>query len=190
MRASSTVPAMTTPPEEHAPAWPTRPAQPPRRGRASLVAAAAAGVVLLMAATGAGVWYFARPTEASPATSPSTSSTALTAAIGSVILQRGQFVWQSSDMSCGGLGGFTDIHEGTQVTVTDAAGKVLAVGALEHGSPGGLTTEGGMDRASTCTLPFTVAGLPAGVGPYGVEVAHRGVMRYDENRLSAVLLGF
>lgn len=47
-----------------------------------------------------------------------------------------------------------------------------------------------MHRASTCAMPFKVSGVPRGVGPYGVEVAHRGVLRYDEGHLAVLRLGF
>lgn len=193
MHASGTLPAMTAPHDTpqfgHPSTWPsTQPAvdtpPPGRKRRAGLIAGLAAGVVVLMAATGVSVWFLTRPdskaptvgTSSAPALNPVTVS-------GELVLQRGQFSWQSAaDPTCSGLNGFSDLAAGAQVTVTDAAGKTLAVGSLGRGTAEGITSDG---RATTCSLPFKVAGVPGGVGPYGVEVAHRGVVRFSEGELLA-----
>lgn len=195
MHASGTVPAMTAPnaPQQfgHPSTWqaPAEQLPPaPRPRRVGLIAALAAGALVLMAATGVGVWLVTRPTTTAPA--PGASAATLTA-WGSVVLQRGQFVWQSAaDPTCQGLNGFSDLAAGTQVKVTDAAGKSLAVGALGRGVAEGITTEGGMDRATTCTMPFEVPGVAAGVGPYGVQLGQRGVLRYAEGQLTSLRIGF
>jgi hypothetical protein len=147
-----------------------------------------------MTGTGFAVWFFMRP-ETSTTTATASSSAAAPAAItviGAVTLQRGQFVWNSQAAGCQGLSGFADIRPGTQVTVTDASGKVVAVGSLDQGTAEGITEEGGLSRATSCSLPFKVSGVPRGAGPYGVEVSHRGVLHYPERDLDtqALTLGF
>lgn len=143
-----------------------------------------------MAATGVAVWYFTKPAPAAP---PAAAPAATLTAAGSVVLNHSQFSWNGlADPTCQGWQGFSDVAGGAQVTVTDAAGKVLAIGTLDHGVATGITTAdvNGLPRAELCTLLFTVTGLPQGVGPYGVEVAHRGVVRYDEGHLGIIRIGF
>lgn len=74
--------------------------------------------------------------------------------------------------------GYRDVRVGATVTVTDAAGTVLAVGVLDAPT----TTEtlvtgeyGGSIRVTVCRFPFTVQ-VPAGEDVYGVEVTHRGTV--------------
>ncbi len=184
--------AMTTPPDApefgHPSTWPAPAAeQPPlaaRPRRVGLIAALAGGALLLMAATGISVWLLTRPDSKPPTARGSASSAPALNPVtvsGELVLQRGQFSWQSAaDPTCSGLNGFSDLAAGAQITVTDAAGKVLAVGSLQRGVAEGITTDG---RATTCSLRFTVSGVPGGVGPYGVEVSHRGVVRFNEGEL-------
>lgn len=76
--------------------------------------------------------------------------------------------------------GYSDIAMGAQVTVTDPAGAVVGLGKLKDGivvedpilSPG--------NGGGTCAFFFEVPSVTAGLGRYGVEVAHRGVVRFDE----------
>lgn len=165
---------------------------PSRRRRTPLlVAAAAFGALILMVGTGLGVWLVMRPKAATPATAPSAAGAL--EVTGVITLKRGQFVWLSqSSPTCEGLQGYADIRPGAQVTVTDAAGKVIAVGSVDVGTAQGITAPdaNGLQRATTCVLPFRVTGVPHGVGPYGVEVSHRGVLHYDEAKLGGLELGF
>lgn len=90
---------------------------------------------------------------------------------------------------CEGDGGYSDIGAGAQVTVTAPDGTVLAVGALDEGKmlePGAL---GEYDRFGICEFSFAVTDVPAGHGLYGIEVAGRGVVTYEENRLGSVIDG-
>ncbi len=75
-------------------------------------------------------------------------------------------------------GGMGDIAPGAQVVVYDATGKTVGIGELQEG-----TIDGG-----ACVMPFTVAGVPAGVGPYSVEVTHRGKIAFTEAEASDVEL--
>lgn len=77
MRASSTVRAMTTPSGQDAP-------QPPEGPRRGLITAGIAGGIIaalvLMAATGAAVWYFTRPDSAAAPASAAVTGTPAAAA--------------------------------------------------------------------------------------------------------------
>lgn len=84
----------------------------------------------------------------------------------------------TSDCSSG-TGGYDDIHEGASVVIYDASGKKLAVGALEAGKK----RESGL-----CVFDFEVPDIPAGAGPYGVEVASRGQVSFTEDRADAIVV--
>lgn len=167
----------------------------PRRRTTLVVVAAAVGVLALMAATGIAVWFVSRPSSA-PAAAPTPAPPAPAnsrEAIGTVVLQYSQFSWNGlADHTCQGWKGFSDIAGGAQVTVTDANGKALAIGALDRGTATGITSSdvNGLPRAERCTLPFKVSGIAPGVGPYGVQIAHRDIVRFEESRLGIISLGF
>lgn len=78
---------------------------------------------------------------------------------------------------CEGRGGYSDMTEGANVTVYDAAGRVIGAGALEAGERLG----------STCRWAFSVPGVP--VSPfYQVEVSHRGKATVQQGDVSDVEL--
>jgi hypothetical protein len=160
-------------------------AAPPKRRMVAIILAVA-GVLALVAGTGVTVYLVTRPSSNVPAAAASPSAAAFTAA-GTLLLKRGEFSWNSAaDPTCQGLNGFSDLRGGTQVTVTDAAGKKLAIGVLANGRAGDFTTDSdGAQRAASCALSFAVTGVPRGVGPYGVEISHRGVQNYNEAQLDA-----
>ncbi|MFI9615370.1 hypothetical protein ACIHCM_27455 [Streptomyces sp. NPDC052023] len=81
---------------------------------------------------------------------------------------------------CSGTGGYSDIDFGTQVTVTDAVGTLVAMGSLGFGEK----TEQG------CQFPFTVDDITPGSKFYTVEVSHRGGLTQTEEELRAGGLGF
>lgn len=72
---------------------------------------------------------------------------------------------------CTTLDGYTDIAQGTEVDVSDSAGKVIALGHLDDG----IVT----DDAANCSFPFTVSGVPTKSGIYGIQVGHRGTLHYS-----------
>ncbi len=75
-----------------------------------------------------------------------------------------------------------------QVTVTDSAGKALALGELDLGKPGGevKSADGEIEDAATkCTFAFEVEAVPEGEGIYGIEVARRGAVRFQRDQLNA-----
>jgi hypothetical protein len=103
---------------------------------------------------------------------------------GTVVLDRGQFVWGNdgpSDLRCTGQDGFDDIRPGAQITVTDPAGKVVALGKVRDGNAQ-LDETGKIGLE--CILPFEAAKVPGGLGFYGVQVAHRGAVRFSEAALT------
>lgn len=165
----------------------TRPESQPAtpRRRTGLIIGAVAGVLVLVVGTGVTIHLLTRPDATTPAAAP--ASAAAFTANGSLLLKRGEFSWNSAaDPTCQGLNTFSDLRGGTQVVVTDAGGKKLAVGVLAKGTAGGFVTDSdGTQRAMSCSLPFSVPGIPRGVGPYGVQVGQRGVQTYDETRLDA-----
>lgn len=92
---------------------------------------------------------------------------------------RGQRAFEGQALAtddCWGSGGYGDLKQGTQITVTDAGGKVIALGQLGAGRMSG----------TACVLPF-VLDVPAGHDFYGVEVGHRGVVRYTSDQMHRAL---
>lgn len=196
MRAGGTFRAMTAPHdapqtwyEEELARRATPPSWLARHGQQAAVAVV---VVLVLAFAGALAWIVTRPGPTPAGTASTAVPAPVVAVAGTVVLQQGQFVWSRSTNACQGQRGFADVAEGAQVVVTDAGGKVVGVGSLGPGvGQGGSTlgTSGGAVVAAVCELRFTAA-VPGGVGPYGVEVGKRGVLRYTEDEIRAVRVGF
>lgn len=189
------IPAQGAAPVGHPSTWSAHQADqaaPPKRRTVPIIAGVL-GVLALVVGTGVTVNLLSRTQAAAPASVAASPSAATLTASGTLLLKRGEFSWNSAaDPTCQGLGGYSDLRAGTQVVVTDAAGKKLAVGALVAGRAGDFSTESdGTQRAGSCSLSFAVSGVPRGVGPYGVEVSHRGVQNYNETELDrGVMLGF
>lgn len=76
---------------------------------------------------------------------------------------------------CVGQGGYRDIRSGTQVTVTDEAGKTVGLGAL---TAGGIT-----GRSGVCRFYFKVTGVPGDRDFYGVTVSDRGRIQFPRAAL-------
>jgi hypothetical protein len=94
---------------------------------------------------------------------------------GTITLDHGDFV--TTDDSCFGDGGYNDMHLGTQVVVTDAAQKTVAVGKI-------VAAE---DTVTECRLTFRVEDVPRGEDFYGIEVSHRGRLQYTADDLEQPL---
>lgn len=88
-------------------------------------------------------------------------------------LSSGVQVDSTDGVTCTGKGSYLDIQAGAEVTVTDAAGATVALGTLEAGH---------YDTAKGCVFSWKVS-VPAGKKFYGIEVGHRGVLRYSEAEL-------
>lgn len=86
---------------------------------------------------------------------------------------------ESGDV-CSGTGGYDDIDLGTQVTVTDADGTLVAMGMLLFGEK----------TAAGCEFAFTVDDITPGSKFYTVEVAHRGGLTQTEDALRTGGLAF
>jgi len=145
------------------PAAPTR----PRRSRRKPVLIAALVLVVL---AGAGVASWLTNSDDSPM-APQTFEVRGTIAVDDALADDGF----SADgyRHCTGNRGYDDIRTGAQVTVYDAAGKAVALGELGESRL----------KDGACQLGFLVREVPAGAGIYEVEVAHRGKLRYEEERL-------
>jgi hypothetical protein len=101
------------------------------------------------------------------------------AAEGDLRLAGGQYSY--SGQTCAGKGGYSDVRGGTQVVVTDAAGKAIAVTALATGrlfSFDNQTTE--------CVFDFETT-VPGGHTFYGVAVGKRGAVQYSATELGKPL---
>lgn len=142
--------------------------------------AAGVGAVLVLAATiafaiGSGM---ARDAGQANAGAPTWQSpTALVAVSGSIrVSMPGRS--GTKDAPCDNGVKYIDVHTGATVTITDSAGKVLAIAELAQGKV--VPDEALGDFVNDCKLPFT-AQVPAGVGPYGFEIGRHGVVRFDES---------
>ncbi|MFH8931946.1 hypothetical protein [Streptomyces pristinaespiralis] len=95
-------------------------------------------------------------------------------------------VQRDGDGGCAGRydSGYDDIQEGTDVTVYNAAGDVVAKGEL--GASEEIAT-------GTCAFDVSVADVPKGETFYKVEVSHRGTVELSaeeaENGELAATLG-
>lgn len=163
---------------EPAPTSPATPTQPwttgtipvqPRPSRTPLIAVLAAVSVAVLLAAGIGVFTLVSgktPVEAAKAAAGPTSYRIT----GSMTLTSGYTGYSP----CAGKGGYADIRAGAQVVITDSAGATIAIGSLDAGSVDGRG----------CVLPFSVPNVPAGKGFYGIEVSHRGGLKYEEAEFS------
>jgi hypothetical protein len=75
--------------------------------------------------------------------------------------------------------GYSDIADGGQVAVLDAAGKTVGLGSLT--STGMHIADGSTSLADTyCGFTFEVRDVPTGAGFYSIVVGHRDPMRETE----------
>ncbi|MEU0078512.1 hypothetical protein ABZY58_11500 [Micromonospora tulbaghiae] len=105
---------------------------------------------------------------------------------GTFTLPLPHFTWRESTLTCEGWRTHASVRAGAQVTVSDPAGVVLGTaGQLDAGQP--VVDPDDATRATACLFAFTVAGVPAGKGTYGVTVADRGKVLVPEAKLSETL---
>ena len=111
-------------------------------------------------------------------TSPAPAATPSTLTVDGSVLVRGSSpqVVTEDELTCVTGGGYTDVREGAQVVVTDAAGKTIGLGLLGAGS---------WKRNVGCIFLFTVSDVPVGQRFYGVEVSHRGRVQYAAAEMSS-----
>jgi hypothetical protein len=182
--------AMTSPAAspEYVPQSPFVPEPPQKRNRTFVVAMVVAVLVVAAAAAAITVGLTRgndKPTSRSLSTL--TPTPAVFQVLGVIRLQLGGFTWGEagdSDLRCHGYQGFDDIQSGAQVIVRDSAGTTVATGTLDQGKAENIVDSGqGFKQATTCALPFTVNGVPAGKNFYSVEVSHRGQQQYNEQQM-------
>lgn len=81
--------------------------------------------------------------------------------------------------------GYTDIADGSQVDITNAAGDVTAVGKLGYGTlePEPSTTSG--PKVFGCDFPISAPTVPLGQSFYGVHVGNqaRGTVQFSEKQM-------
>lgn len=73
----------------------------------------------------------------------------------------------SSNDTCSGHDGYSDITPGAAIVVADSTGKTIATGSLTEGM--GIVPINGQ-----CVMPFTVPNVPDGLTSYVVTISHRG----------------
>lgn len=82
--------------------------------------------------------------------------------------------WYTGD-PCSGAGGYSDIDEGAQVTVTNEKGDTIATGYLGQGET---------ISSKVCAFKFTVENAPDAKF-YAVEVSRRGELRFSKAEMEA-----
>ncbi|MFI9558911.1 hypothetical protein [Nonomuraea endophytica] len=131
------------------------------------------GAVLLLALAGCG-------TDSAAPASPSTFTVT-----GTVTVPGGSTARGLDGETCVMDGGYSDIAEGAQVVITNAAGTTIALGRLGEGI---LDTPGPDEPyGSHCEFSFKVEKVPAGAAFYGIEVAHRGRLQYTAESIKQPL---
>lgn len=151
---------------------------------------AVAGVALVVLAAVAAVFVLISPgTEADPPAGPPSQAAlpqssvpqalpSLFSASGVVILAiTPESVEFGDHPACSGKGEYADIGQGTQVVVSDAAGKTVGLGKLGTG----------VHQERGCVFRFAIT-VPPGGQFYGIEVSHRGRVQYAASQLSSIEL--
>lgn len=75
-------------------------------------------------------------------------------------------------------GGYTDISDGTAVTIGGATGQTLAIGSLDAGR---VTTNA--SNNAECQFGFSVP-VPAGQSLYTVTISHRGTQTFTPDQVT------
>lgn len=188
---------------------PTAMLEPPVRTRTSKPARApwligGVALVVLAAGVGIGLGLGGHGSSGSPAVAASSSSgspepLSFFGSITVPFLGDDLFAPQAADPnvaatgapvlgdSCVTRGGFTDVSEGTAVTIGGPDGKTLAVTALDAGK---VTGDAG--SPAQCTFDFD-ANVPDGLASYTVTISHRGTQVFtaqqEREGLVALTLG-
>lgn len=149
-------------------------AVPKPQGRGKIYISGA--VILAVTAGAAAIWFAVLGPLLSPAD---------VTIHGDLNITRPARDWVRTNNPCvgDGGGGYDDVHEGTQVVISDADGTTIAVGALGVGVPVGLAS---IDKPASCKFPFEVV-APGGHDFYGVAVGKRGTVQYPVARLTQPL---
>lgn len=134
-------------------------------------------VVALLALALAGCSSSDAPPGVASTPAPKSSSAAPIALVGRLTL--GGISTKVQGSPCHEIGrGYDDIHPGAEVVISDDTGHTLAITNLGPGHVG---------DSYRCEFKFT-ARVAAGKHFYGVEVTHRGVVKFSESQLGDVAL--
>jgi hypothetical protein len=82
----------------------------------------------------------------------------------------------TGQLGCHGTGGYSDLTDSTQVTVSDASSKIIAVGTL------GSSLRNGPHECDFIGAEITV---PDDLDIYQIEVGHRGALSFTHDELEA-----
>jgi hypothetical protein len=117
---------------------------------------------------------------------------------GTITVEAGDRSEATDGGSCVTDGGYADVRVGAQVTIKDAGGVVIAVGALDVGHTSDVqslpkfnsdtATIENVPQATQCVFGFSVADVPEDMSFYAIEVSHRGELRYQRDTLSKPLM--
>jgi hypothetical protein len=130
-----------------------------------------AGIVVLLAAGAVGA-YLIGGQAADAAAEP-------IAVQGDFRLAGGEYSYTGQE--CAGKGGYSDIRGGTQVVVTDGAGKTIGVASLAAGRLYSFD-----NQSTMCVFDFQTT-VPAGHAFYGVAVGKRGTVQYSSEQVAQPL---
>jgi hypothetical protein len=131
----------------------------------------AAGVVVAVGATIAVTLAVTTPAAPPPA--------ATFTMRGSIDLQNGlKNIVLLPGNSCIGRGGYSDLTAGSEVTVKNTTGQVVATGALATGTLDGSTST----ATFGCALTFEVRDVPDGLSSYSLTVTHRGTQVFPNGQ--------
>jgi hypothetical protein len=132
----------------------------------------AAGVVVAIGATVAVTLAVTKPATAPPPAATFTMR-------GSIDLQNGlKNIALLQGKSCSGKGGYSDLTAGSEVTVKNTTGQVVATGALATGTLDGSTST----TTFGCALTFEVRDVPDGLSSYSLTVTHRGTQVFPNDQ--------
>ena len=76
---------------------------------------------------------------------------------------------------CIGVGGYSDLSQDTSVEITDASGTTVGLGHVLYSEL----------HDTTCELRFSAEDIPTGAGFYGIEISHRGIVKFAEADLAS-----
>lgn len=125
--------------------------------------------------------------------SPSTPEPSALALKGTISVPSGLENRTDGGSGCLPTRGYEDVDYGTQVTIKDASGKIIATGELGYGTKSGDRVPFNSGSAFPCAFPFT-ASVPPGSDFYQIEVSSRGAVTFTSDELTskdvALTLGF
>jgi hypothetical protein len=156
--------------------------RPPRRRNTAVIVFSILGALAIIIATVA-VTLSVTGSGKKPVVPAAATTPAPIVVRGVIALNLPAFIWNPG--GCAGKDGYDDIAKGGGVTITDANGTVVGVGAIDEMTP---QMSGDGSYVLACNAYFTVENVPAGKGFYGVEVTHRGSVKFDEATVASGLV--